>query len=220
MECGILISNLSLSNTLQSAFKIENLLMLLTLISGSPDVDPEIKARALALRVLERCQWKWDEVFDLDDMPASNQVKQDCLREAREAMQLAKRHGFSNTALFESTLVTVKRPLGLPTKDDWNDVCAQAKSLELRDDLYFAVNFATSRVDRALKAGPDYVEIQAVLNDVAERYASLGEFGKLVVENVDRHWKPLLEQSNLKDAPQETAQSDGEVCFIQTLLTY
>jgi len=55
----------------------------------------------------------------LDDKPASYDVKQECLREAQEALEIAKPHTFPNTVFSEHTLGKVKQSLGLPT-DHWS----------------------------------------------------------------------------------------------------
>ena len=210
IECGILILELSLSEDLKSNFKIEKFLPILTRIIGCPDINPNIKARALAVRVIERCQWRWDGVVDLNDKPVSDELKEDCLREAREAMEIAKQHTFSNTAFYEMILGTVNRCLKLPTDDYWTKVRTQAKSLELRDDLFFAWVFIANRIAHAIYLDIDVVEVEAVFSDVSERYVCFGEFGKLVADYVNHRWKPILEMSTIK-AALEATQSNHEV---------
>jgi len=218
VECGILISALGLSEELKSNFRIKQLLWSLTRIVTCPDIDPKIKARALVLRVLERCHWRRDEIIDrIDNKPASEKLKEDSLSAAVEAWEIANQLAFPNTALYELTLAEVKGCLGrLETEaEHWTVACTNAKSLQLREDLYFATVFPTARMTRALYSPLDCVEIQAVFTDISERYAGLGEFGKLLVEIINQKWKPILEIPRIKEAF-EAIESGRGVLSIQT----
>lgn len=140
VECGILITSLIQSEEVKRSFTVQRYLEMLSRIITTPSIDPKLKARALAIRVMEQCHWYSGKVLDLDKNPASKEIKERSLREAQEAIEIAKQCSFSK-GLSEIALYNVHNGMSRPLDDCWIRVCAEAESIKRGDDVYFAVKF-------------------------------------------------------------------------------
>lgn len=192
VECGILINSLVQSEAVKSSFKILRYLEILSRIIDTPSIDPKLKARALAIRVIEQCDWRRGEVLDLDGYPASEEIKRRSLREAQEAIEIAKQYSLSDKALLENALYIVHTGLGLPLDDCWKRVCIEAKSIKHGDDLYFAIHFSRNKLHRALN-NRDVMNVKSALAVLSENQVSGGECGQLMADHMKRELTQSLE---------------------------
>lgn len=199
IECRVLMASLT-EPPLRNTFKMEDVVKTLTRIIGHPNIDPHIKARALAMRVVEKCDWNTNDVRNLNGKPASEDVKQGCLAGALDALEIARKNKVFNLAFYYLVVYIVRDGLGRPDPETWSKVASYAKSVTVRDDLYFALVYMNSRVGKAIQAPVNGSVIQECLREVSEYGRSCGEWGKLLAEVAERTWKPIFDSPNIKES--------------------
>ncbi len=190
VECQAIIRDLIASEDLKSNFNRRKYVENLSRLIDTPSIDPRLKVRAMAIRVIEQLTWKANGVLDLDGNPASEEIKQRSLKEAQEALKIAEGFPYSK-ALLEEVLYTVKRCLRLATEDTWAKVCTEAKAINRRDDMYFALRFLADGLSRAFYSQEK--EVEPYFTEIAEIKISWGECGKMLAEYWERHLLPILE---------------------------
>jgi hypothetical protein len=197
VECGIIIRTLVMSDDVKNNFNIHKLLEVLSRIIDTQFIDPNLKARALAIRVMERCRWNWGEVRDLDGNLASEEIKQRSMQEIQEAFIIAQESSIANKALLMKVVYAVQKGLGSSTDDCWNKVCTEAKCVKSQDDVYFALNFLGARINRAIR-NKDAKAIQSCLKELSKKRNSGGECWKLLDELYTEKITPLLQSPAFK----------------------
>jgi hypothetical protein len=192
VECSCAIRDLAPAE-LKANIDVEDLLRTLDALINASFIDPNIKVRATAIRILQQCHWRSGEVLNLNNEPASTEVKHQALRDIQEAINLNELSEESkrNEGLLYYALYRVRTGLGLPCERNWEDACAH---LELVDsnDLYVTLPFLVDNLKRALTSD-DSVVIQKSIAAIKEAM-SLGEWGQMFYSGFWKKSEPVFQQ--------------------------
>ena len=119
IECGILIKMLNGNLFSTIGLDVDGLFHLLAQISENDSINPEYRARAMAMRIVRTFGWESGKVYpcwasseDENSSPMTLQLK--LIREIGVAMQLHKKYSTENSQLLHLTLSLVKRAMGHP----------------------------------------------------------------------------------------------------------
>lgn len=119
IECGILIKMLNGNLFSTIGLDADGLFHLLAQISENDSINPEYRARAMAMRIVRTFGWESGQVYpcwasseDEKSSPMTLQLK--LIREIETAMQLHKNYSTENSQLLHLTLSLVKRAMGHP----------------------------------------------------------------------------------------------------------
>jgi hypothetical protein len=192
VECSCAIRDLAPAE-LKANIDVEDLLRTLDALINASFIDPNIKVRATAIRILQQCHWRSGEVLDLNNEPASTEVKQQALRDIQEAVNLNELSEGSkrNEGLLYYALYRVRAGLGVPCERNWEDACAH---LELVDsnDLYVTLPFLVDNLKRALTSD-DCIAIRKNIVAIKEAI-SLGEWGQMFYSGFWKKSEPIFQQ--------------------------
>ena len=183
LECAFLIRKMT-SSGIKTSIKLEDLLKKLDKIIIIPSLDPEIKTRALCLRVIEMCSWCSDRVDDANGGPVAAPTKLKAIELSQEAIRIHNEFSTENGPAVMYVRAMVRRSLLLPrAQETWVTACADLRLLD-RDDLYFSLKSITQQLFRAISSG-DVSALRDCLPALDETL-SLGEWGKIFY---DKWWR-------------------------------
>lgn len=183
MECAITLKMLNgaLFSTLGLDF--DTLFHLLGRLGDNKYIDPEIRARAMALRVVRTFGWEsgkvahcWADKEELESAsPITLQLK--LVREIEGALHLHERFDTQNAAILHLVLCLVKRSLPRPFQQDYATAVKLHKTAINRDDLFATFVYLNLTLRTAIERRNRPV-IRAMLRMVSE-LKLLGEWGML-----------------------------------------
>jgi len=180
IECAITLKMLNgaLFSTLGLDF--DTLFLLLGRLSHNNYVDAELRARAMALRVIRTFGWEsgkvsscWAENEEQAACPITLQLK--LVQEIEGAIHLHERYDTQNSGILHLVLCLVKRSLARPFQQDYATAIKLHKTAINRDDLFATFVYLNLTLRTAIERRNRLV-IRSMLRMVLKL---LGEWGML-----------------------------------------
>lgn len=134
IECSTFVRDSTTSATGRN-IRVPAMLENLGNIIEAPNISPELKARAMAIRLLEQYIWREKGVMDLWGKPLDEQAKQRTLDESKKAIEIME--GVSGHSCVLAYLARIRVEYGTVniTVPTWDKLMAQEHLFD-RDDLY------------------------------------------------------------------------------------
>lgn len=182
LECAITIKMLNGALFTTLGLDFDTVFQLLGRLGDNKYVDAELRARAMAMRVVRTFGWEsgkvlpcWAETEEQAASPITLQLK--LVQEIEGAIHLHERFDTQNSAILHLVLCLVKRSLTRPFQKDYATAMETHKTAINRDDLLATFVYLNLTIRTAIERRNRSV-IRALMKTISE-LKLLGEWGML-----------------------------------------
>ena len=216
IECSTFVRD-STTSAAGRNIRVATMLKNLGNIIEAPDIAPELKARAMAMRLLEQYIWRKNEVTDIWGNPVGEQEKQRTLDESERAINILERVWGHSCVLVYLTRIRVEYGTINIKNPTWDKVMAQERLFD-RDDLYGSCWFFAFMTKHAI----DFTDREALVRIIPAineaKSLALGEWDRIFQRQLGNleSWKFYQECAATLKPQKEEPTSAGAAAKLQT----